>query len=110
MTRTTLHTTPPGYYLAREAPLGQLYALCFSWRVVTWMFIQTVVFVVAGVTAYQSMAIPYLDPLWGDAEQRRHLLHGQQTCLAQPIIARHEPTRLGEPIHRCIHRVAVMYE
>jgi hypothetical protein len=44
--------------------------LGFSGRVVTWLFIQTVVFVVAGVTAYQSMALPYLDQ--------------------RPIIARHQ--------------------
>ena len=67
-----LHTAPPGYaviHFAREASLGQLYALGFSGRIVTWMFIQTVVFIVASVTANQPMAIPYLDPLWDDAEQ-----------------------------------------
>src|SRR5438105_8061740 len=88
-----LHTAPPGYaliYFAHEAPLRQLYALSFSGRIVTWMFIQTVVFIVASVTANQPMAIPYLDPLWSNAEQRCHLLHGQHTCLAQPIIARHQ--------------------
>src|SRR5438445_1542958 len=36
------------------------------------------------------MATPYLDPLWGDTEQHGHLLHCQHTCLAQPIIARHQ--------------------
>jgi hypothetical protein len=54
------------------------------------MFIQTVVFIVASVTANQPMAIPYLDPLWGNAEQHGHFLPGQHTRLAQPIIARHQ--------------------
>src|SRR5215469_5728205 len=36
------------------------------------------------------MTIPYLDRLWGDAEQHGHFLHGQHTCLTQPIIARHQ--------------------
>jgi hypothetical protein len=62
-----------------------------------WAGIQTVVFIVAGVTANQSMAIPYLDPLWGDAEQRCHLLHGQHTCLPQTIIARHQAIPFRAP-------------
>lgn len=73
--------------------MGQLYASGFSRRALTWMFIQTVVFVIAGVTAYQTTAIPYLDPFWGDTEQHGHLVHGEHTCPAQPIIARHQPVR-----------------
>jgi len=41
------------------------------------MLKQAVVFVVAGVTAKQPMAIPYLDGLWADPEHDGHFLDGQ---------------------------------
>jgi len=46
------------------------------------MLKQTVVFVVAGVTAKQPVAIPYLYALWRDPEDCCHLVHGQHACLA----------------------------
>jgi transposase InsO family protein len=70
------------YDLVRGEAFGQLHALRFSRRVIAGMLKQTVVFVVAGVTAKQPVAIPYLYPLWRDLEDCCHLVHGQHACLA----------------------------